>query len=121
LTDGYAYDAKAKTYCKGPPELYEYQKKTTYMDSYHKLISIAKKVSHLCPEIPFKVFISPLSQFPDDEWKKMYDEHFPRVNKKNHLPSADRYFEKKDLCGVCQKEYNPEYPFHDHMVLNCRH
>jgi hypothetical protein len=45
LTDGYAFDAKDKTYCKGPPELLEYQRKTTYMQDYAKLINIAKKVS----------------------------------------------------------------------------
>jgi hypothetical protein len=47
LTDGYAFDAKDKTYCKGPPELLAHQKKTTYMKDYAKLIDIAKKV--ICP------------------------------------------------------------------------
>lgn len=45
LTDGYAFDVKDKTYCYGSKELYDYQMKTTYMQSYPKLILIAKTVS----------------------------------------------------------------------------
>ncbi len=53
-------------------------------------------------ELPFLLFPLIELQFSEKDWSRMYDEQHPTKKQLN----PESYFEKKDFCSYCKKEYS---------------